>query len=620
MAREHSRAAVQRLPTGVALAAALLAGCLAAPRGGQELSHADEPLVLEGVVERADQAVTVEGFDHAARRWTPIGTVEPSELVRTTSPLGVGQRFRTELVLPQLASYFVPGRTPQSLQARVRARQGTRFLASFDAAGERCLRALADSQASALRADSVALVRAGLSRCAARGSPAVEVTVPHCGEDGQSCCARFGGSEDALCRADLSCEAVTSSALAQVDAIGATPAGAARRCVRPAYSVPWLHDRVEDLAVSASARVREAWLELDDTSVGAPSRVVLVSKREPAPFVSLERPQRDALRLRFDVPLVRPGRNRFRVFALIETERGVVDQSTPWQSVEYTPEPRLGHLGPGRFQLPARHFPMWMRDCRGAACIDRDGDGLSDAWENVALQQLRPRLLLDADDRVFDGGDPVRLLSSIVPLRRDGRDHVLFAHVVTFVRDFGPPGLPRLVAHGHAGDTEAFGMAFEVQPDGALKWVASVAKGHTCLTCKSSWHWHGQDFDTDGVPLLTVEEDKHGLWQRRSACQAEAGFDCEADRALRPVAINAGDAHVGGAAALVDVFDDVDPKGPHAELAGAYPGEALWSSGRARLPGRFCGGKKKGCTKLRSARLPGDVLGSVVKRLSLGTW
>jgi hypothetical protein len=334
----------------------------------------------------------------------------------------------------------------------------------------------------------------------------------------------------------------------------------------------------------------------------------------------LERPQRDALRLRFDVPLLRPGRNRFRVVALVETARGVVEQTTPWQRVEYAPGERLGHLGNGRFRLPARHFPMWMRDCRGAACLDRDGDGLSDAWENVALEQLRPRLLLDADDRVFETGDPVRVLSSIVPLQRRGRDHVLFAHVVTFARDFGPPGLQRLVARGHAGDTEAFGMVFAVQPDGALQWVASVAKGHACATCTSTWHWHGQDFDTDGVPLLTVEQDKHGLWQRRSACQHQAGFDCEADRVLRPIAINVGDAGVDGAVALVDALDDVHPEGPHAALAGTFPGEALWSPGRARVPGRFCGGHGKGCTQKRSARLPGDVLASVVQRLTLGAW
>jgi hypothetical protein len=117
-----------------------------------------------------------------------------------------------------------------------------------------------------------------------------------------------------------------------------------------------------------------------------------------------------------------------------------------------------------------------------------------------------------------------------------------------------------------------------------------------------------------------VEEDKHGLWQRRSACQHEAGFDCEADRALRPPAVNAGDAHAEGAIALVDAFDDVDPDGPHAALAGAFPGEALWSSGRARLPGRFCGGQRRGCTVRRSARMPGDVLAKVIDRLRSGSW
>ena len=47
----------------------LLASCLAAPRSGEQLAHADDPVVIEGVVEHADQPVVIEGYDHVARRY-----------------------------------------------------------------------------------------------------------------------------------------------------------------------------------------------------------------------------------------------------------------------------------------------------------------------------------------------------------------------------------------------------------------------------------------------------------------------------------------------------------------------------------------------------------------------
>jgi hypothetical protein len=228
--------------------------------------------------------------------------------------------------------------------------------------------------------------------------------------------------------------------------------------------------------------------------------------------------------------------------------------------------------------------------------------------------------MLDGDDRVWKTKDAVRVLTSVVPLSRDGRAYVLFAHVVAFARDFGPPGPARFIAKGHSGDTEAFGMAFSVDGKGGLRWAASVAKGHPCTTCKGAWHWHGQDFDADGAPLVYVEEDKHGLWQNRSACEHEAGFDCESDRALRPAAVNTGNAQPDGATTLVDVLDDVDPEGPHAPVARSFPGETVYSAGRAAVPGRFCGGRHRSCTKKKSAKLPGDVLAAVLERFARDAW
>jgi len=582
------------LMAGATLALGVLTSCLASPRSGDQLAHADDTLRVEGTVEHADQAVQVEVYDHRHARWSALTSIEPNELVRTETPLGVGYRFSTEIALPASADFFAAGRDARSMRTQLRARQGGQALASFDASAEQCLRTISDGPQ-----DRTQLATRALSRCAARGSPAVELVIAHCGGEGESCCAHFGAAPQSECSSALSCTG--------------------RRCERPAYSVPLIAGHTEDLAVSKDAHLREAYLELDDSSVGGGTRVTLVAREQPQPGVELTRPQRDVLRMRFDVPLWQVGHNRFRVVALVDKGLdGKEELRTPLQTLDYDPGARLGHLDKGLFQLPARHFPMRMSDCRGPNCKDRDGDGLNDLWENVALNQLRPRLMLDADDGVFRTKDAVRVLSSVVPLTRGGRDYVLFAHVVTFSRDFGPPGLP--VDLSHAGDTEAFGMAFTVSADGTLRWASSVAKGHDCLTCKSTWHWHSQDFDGDGAPLVYVEEGKHGLWQNRAACQHDAGFDCDSNHPLRPAAINTGNPSADGTGVLVDVLDDVDPAGPHAALAGVFPGEAMWSAGRARMPGRFCGGRTTRCTRVRSAKLAGDVMTSVVERFEHDHW
>jgi hypothetical protein len=570
-------------------------GCLGSPRTHAELEHGDQSVRFEGMVERADVPVVVESFDYQAQRWVPLSRIE--QFARTVDPLGTHYRFAADVLLPANRAHWAPGPARRSMRTQLRALQGAHTLASFDADADACLRR---AQLDVDPRHPQEALHSSLRRCQASGSPAVELVLRRCGGLAESCCDYHGASELELCAPDLACTQ--------------------RRCTPPRYPVPLVAGHTQDLSAPTGARLREAWLELDDRSAGADTRISLIAKHVPMPGVTLERPQADVVRLRFDLPLWQPGQNRHRVVALFESGDDVHERSTPFSGLRYEPTPGLGFDRQGRFQLPARHFPRTLQDCRGLGCKDADGDGLSDLWENVALHQLRPRLMLDQDDSLFSTKDAVRVISSVVPLRRNDRDYVLFAHVVTFSRDYGPPVLHSLLGFDHAGDTEAIGMAFAVEPDGALRWAASVAKGHTCLTCKPSWHWYPQDFDRDGAPLVYVEQDKHGLWQNAVECRARAAFSCGGERALRPQIINAGDLRAGGTATLVDALDRVTPDGPHAALAQVFPGEALWSHERARVSGRFCGGHSKGCTRARSARIPGDVIGSVMRRFAQDRW
>jgi hypothetical protein len=127
------------------------------------------------------------------------------------------------------------------------------------------------------------------------------------------------------------------------------------------------------------------------------------------------------------------------------------------------------------------------------------------------------------------------------------------------------------------------------------------------LTCKSRYAWSGQDFAPDGTPLVYVERNKHGLWSQGRRCRELSAFRCRGDRNLRPSAINIGDYSPDGSRGLIDGLDGLSPNGPFGQLAGVFPGDAIWTATRSRVAGRFCGGKT-GCTLSNSAPQPGGVI------------
>ena len=275
--------------------------------------------------------------------------------------------------------------------------------------------------------------------------------------------------------------------------------------------------------------------------------------------------------------------------------------------LDYSVPRQLGLAPDGHFQLPHEQFPRLLRDCRGPLCKDADGDGQNDLWENMLVEQLRPRLMFDSGDGLFRGStDTVRTLTSVVPLERAGESYVIVVSVIAFSRDYGFLG-----GFAHPGDTESFAMLFKVDESDKLTWVASTSKGHPCLTCKSRYAWSGQDFAPDGTPMIHVERDKHGLWSQGKRCRALSAFRCLGDRSVRPEAINIGDYSPDGSRGLIDGLDGLAPNGPFGGLAGVFPGDAIWTAASSRVAGRFCGGKT-GCTHNNSAPQPGGVIADLL--------
>lgn len=574
------------------VAIGIASGCMTSPRSKTELKRKDQPVEFSGLLDRPATAVELQIYDYRHQKWSKFATA----VTDNADPLSVGNGrtwfwFSKRIELPQAVDFWVAGRISGTMKARVRAVSQGRQLSTFDKNAEACIRKAQLDGYSENRT---------LSACESRTSPAVELYVNSCGDSGNNCCDYYGASERNRCREPLFCQQGI--------------------CQKPSYPVPIVPSFQVDIPATKNRVLQEAWIELDDKTAGEKTKYKLVSNFKPIRGVRYSQPHQSIVRIIFDLPLWKPGINRFRIRGLLANKKARERFATHFYQFDYEIPEGFGIQGEGRFTLPEYHFPMGTQNCRTLFCKDADGDGLNDLWENIALQQLRPQLMMDSDDDLFDPDnrrDAVRILSSVYPLQKNHKRYILFANVIAFTRDYGPPVL---YGFDHPGDTEAWGIAFRVDDGETLHWAASIAKGHDCLTCKPSWRWYSQDFDQNGVPLVFVEENKHGLWQSGHLCRKESAFSCRGNRRLRPVAVNVGDYRQNGIRALVDSLDDIAIDGSHGDLAGVFPGEAVWTPSLAHIFGRFCGGVRQGCSRKKSANLPGNVIAAVVKKFKAEGW
>ncbi len=557
---------------------AAIAGCMDSPRSESSLPHKRAPLHVSGLFEVPGVDLELQIYDHAQARWVRFSKTR----TRAENPVidGSGRpyfRYASDVVLPQSPEFWSTLVSASRVEARVRVLYGERVLQAFGGDAESCAR-------NAYARDKNE--HGALEACASAQGYA-RVFVSACGGDGEACCPKSAGSAAVSCEGALSCEAGV--------------------CVPARYPSPIVAGYQVDLAVPTGYSLRDAWVVLDDTTGTTDTERPLVLASCTQPGVGRDSPHPNVERLVFDFAFWKPGVNRF--FVRGEAVKGQAHRrvESAVAQLDYDVPRTFGMREPGLFQLPEA-FARTMTECQGPACKDRDGDGLNDLWENMIMRQLRPRLMFDGGDDLWKHkADVVRVLTSVTPIVRNGQSYVLLASVITFSRDYG-----YLIGWDHPGDTEAFGMVFRVEGHGALRWVSSVAKGHPCVTCRPKFHVDTQEFGDDGTPILYVEQDKHGLWQNGRSCREKAAFSCRGDRSLRPDSVNVGDYSPEGTRALVDALDGIAAGGTFGELAGLFPGDAVWTPARARIPGRFCGGSA-GCTKSHSSNMPGDVLASVAK-------
>jgi hypothetical protein len=552
---------------------------MSSPRASSEIAQKTDPVTFSGVYEAPDVDLELQAKNQKTGAWVRFGTARTRQADPLMSASGSPYfRYATNAVLPQSPAYWVPHPQSGRIEIQLRVVHGERVLRVFAADAESCARQKHDLGMSE---------REVFDACSAKDPELARVFVAACGGIGEPCCP-ISKTGAMACGSAYTCNAGL--------------------CQEPPYPVPMLRDYQVDLSLPAGHRLRDAWLVFDDRAAGVDSERPLLLDHRTQEGVRISEPHAGIARLTFDLGFYKAGVNRFKVRAIAGKGESRRALDGGWFKLEYDVPRALGFSDPGSFELPAEHFPRRMSACRGPFCKDADRDGLNDLWENMAVQQLRPRLLLDKSDSLFASRtDIVRVLTSVTPMMRGGDEYVLFASVVAFSRDYGHLGL-----FDHPGDAEAFGMLYRIEAGGGLRWVASAAKGHPCLTCRSRYAFFPQDFAEDGTPLVYVERQKHGLWQNGQQCRARAAFSCKGDRSMRPPAFNVGDPSPDGSRSLIDEFDAVAAGGAFGELAGVFPGDAVWSTQLARVPGKFCGGGRD-CNSGRGATQPGTIIGKMVQ-------
>jgi hypothetical protein len=240
--------------------------------------------------------------------------------------------------------------------------------------------------------------------------------------------------------------------------------------------------------------------------------------------------------------------------------------------------------------LPARATACAALPEVGAPCADVDGDGLTDAWEDLALDRLRPLLRFDEDEQLIgDAGAVLRELGRVTPRPGAALDVVAII-VLAYALDYGSCG----GFTGHHGDSERVALRLGTPAGGGpgdVEVVAAFTTGHEGTSNDQSRVFAGADRaqlvtapDPErGEPRWVVypSADKHATYATVALCEGVSVVpcfdeDCGPDGVADPAAYD----RLPPAANVGEPghrrVDDLAALG--------FPGDSAWGAGD------FCGG------------------------------
>jgi hypothetical protein len=150
----------------------------------------------------------------------------------------------------------------------------------------------------------------------------------------------------------------------------------------------------------------------------------------------------------------------------------------------------------------------------GAAFVDKDLDGLDDAWESEVARDYLPFLSLDPGDKCPLGGIVFRL--------RPHPENAALIHIVydhLYERDCG--------LTSHVGDNEAFGVTIDPQIPPPAGLLTLVGIGHQSTICEKTTtcgSCGGLNACTTAIkngasyPVVFSSKDKHASYVEKDQC------------------------------------------------------------------------------------------------------
>jgi hypothetical protein len=219
-----------------------------------------------------------------------------------------------------------------------------------------------------------------------------------------------------------------------------------------------------------------------------------------------------------------------------------------------------------------------------APCDDLDGDDLVDAWEEVALDRLRPIVVLDEDEPLVN--DPTAVVGLVGRVTPVGQ----FIHMymmLGYSKDYGSCG----GFTGHNGDSERVALKLEQAPGGDLGDVvvnAAFTTGHEGTSNDQSRIFEGVNlallsFSMDVEPRWEVfsSASKHATYGTKMLCEDVSIIpcfdeDCAPDNVANPALYRRLFAFVNAGEPATPLVNDLGPLG--------FVGETAWGNQD------FCGG------------------------------
>jgi hypothetical protein len=229
----------------------------------------------------------------------------------------------------------------------------------------------------------------------------------------------------------------------------------------------------------------------------------------------------------------------------------------------------------------------------GAPCEDVDADGVTDAWEDIALDRLRPLQRLDEAEPLVD--DDTAVLANVGRVVQVEDRFRLFV-MLGYSQDYGSCGLT-----AHAGDSERVALDLEPWVDagpGGVRVVGAYTAAHENTATD-----HGRVFTGNDLQELTYDIDdetaeprwvvfpssaKHGTYASVEICEAISQVpcldeDCGPDGVDDPAAFDR-------LPAIVNAGEEAAPRITDLTDIG-FPGDDAWAEQD------FCGGQGgSGCS------------------------